>query len=134
MYLQNVCCSIYPNIYDHIIYKCHVKHFTSGNGKGIVDRCMKPWPYTTCEDGIQLGYGPLERNLFPLEKLFRASFWKYQRVQLMPSPWLWVQIRFPMHSKVLLSFNFVKCLMYEVWPVIVVVTVWLFLVEKSLNR
>ena len=57
-----------------------MKHFTSGNGKGIVDRGMKPWPYTTCEDGIQLGYSPSERNFFPLEKLFRASSWKYQRV------------------------------------------------------
>ena len=63
-YIQNVCCSIYPNLYDHIIYKCHVKHFTSGYGKGIVDRCMKPWPYTTCEYGIQLRLRPIGKKLF----------------------------------------------------------------------
>ena len=64
-YIQNVCCSIYPStpIYDHIIYKCHVTHFTSGYGKGIVDRCMKPWPYTTWEDGIQLRQLPIGKKL-----------------------------------------------------------------------
>ena len=45
--------------------RCHVKHFTSRNGKQIVDRSMNPWPHThtTCQDGIQLGYSPLEKCL-----------------------------------------------------------------------
>ena len=45
--------------------RCHVKHFTSRNGKQILDRSMNLWPHThtTCQDGIQLGYDPLEKCL-----------------------------------------------------------------------
>ena len=45
--------------------RCHVKHFTSRNEKQIVDRSMNLWPHThtTCQDGLQLGYNPLEKCL-----------------------------------------------------------------------
>ena len=41
----------------------NISHQESRNGKQIVDRSMNPWPHThtTCQDGIQLGYGPLEK-------------------------------------------------------------------------
>ena len=98
-------------------------------------------------------------GLWPIRKVLRASSWNWHSRTLLclcgcglgscplqKSPRLWVQVLCPIekscHSYV--SHHLI-CLIYEVWPLIVVmawfflwplivVTVWFFLVENSMNK